>query len=444
MEETSAIRTSNSHLQRIFQRLRKSSFVKNVFIVMSGTTAAQAIGLALSPVISRLYSPSDFGVFGSFDAVLTVIVAGVTLDYSQAIMLPKKREDASNLFVLSCLCVALIGALCLVICILFPNYLLNIIKASDIWVLALLVVAILVTGFNQVCQAWCVRVKAFKHTSVSQVIRSLSSNGAQVGFGVFKVGATGLIISTVLANILASINLVWVLLPATKTFLHDVKWTRMKQFAIEYRDFPMYSASENVINALSNNLPVLLLGHFYGIAVAGAYAFGVRILSTPMGLVLTPLRQVLFQKASETYHDGGRITPLYAKITFGLFALALFPTLVFFIWAPQIFTWIFGSQWDIAGEFARWLMLWLAFYFCNLPSVLFARIIRIQSTMFFFNQAVLVVRILALLIGGIYMSSLYTIILFSVVGAIINIIGIAIVGFALKSREGDIAWGDIL
>ena len=47
---------------------------------MSGTAAAQAIGFALTPVISRLYSPSDFGIFGSFDAVLTVVAAGVTLD----------------------------------------------------------------------------------------------------------------------------------------------------------------------------------------------------------------------------------------------------------------------------------------------------------------------------------------------------------------------------
>ena len=47
-------------------RLKKSSFVKNVLVVMSGTAAAQIIGFALTPIISRLFSPSDFGVFGSF------------------------------------------------------------------------------------------------------------------------------------------------------------------------------------------------------------------------------------------------------------------------------------------------------------------------------------------------------------------------------------------
>lgn len=411
---------------------------------MSGTAAAQALGFALSPVISRLFTPSDFGIFGSFDALLTVIAAGATLDYSQAIMLPKKNEDAINLFALSCISVAFIGTLCMAICILFPYYILDLIKAPTSWFLVLLVVAILVTGFNQACQAWCVRVKSFKQVSASQVIRSLSSNGAQIGFGIFKGGAAGLIISNVLANMFASINLVRVLLQDVKTFRRDIQWNRMKQLAKEYRDFPMYSASENVINALSGSLPVLLLAHFFGIAVAGAYAFGVRILTAPMGLVLSALRQVLFQKASETYNTGGRITPLYVKTTLGLFALAVFPALVFFMWAPQIFTWVFGSQWDTAGEYARWLMLWLAFYFCNLPSVLFARIIRIQRTMFLFNQAVLVIRFLSLLIGGLYLTSLSTVMLFSVVGAIINIIAISIVGFALKRKEGDVAWSEII
>ena len=130
----------------------------------------------------------------------------------------------------------------------------------------------------------------------------------------------------------------------------------MKQLAKDYRDFPMYAATQNLVNTLSYGLPVLLLTHYYGIAVAGAYAFGVRILQVPMGLVLSALRQVLLQKAGEILHRGGALTPLYVKTTAGLFALAFFPSLVLFIWAPQLFTLIFGAQWHTAGDFARCLV----------------------------------------------------------------------------------------
>lgn len=411
--------------------------------MMSGSAVAQIIGFSLSPIISRLFSPSDFGVFGSVDAIIGVIAAGVTMDYSQAIMLPKEKEDAINLFIISCLSAVLITACALVICILAPSFVQGFIKTPNTLILVLMVVAILIAGLNQACSAWCVRVKAFKDTAASQVIRSLSSNGTQIGFGYLKGGAPGLIISSVLADLLATLNLVRALLPDLLALRSYILWDRIKQLAKDYKDFPMYSASMNVMNALSRGLPVLLLTHYYGIAVAGSYAFGVRILQVPLGFITGALRQVLFQKAAEKQHQGGSLMPLYVKITLGLFAVAFFPSIILFIWAPLIFAWIFGSQWYTAGEFARSLILWLMFMFCNLPSVLFARIIRIQRMMFFYDVVLLVLRTMVLIAGGIYMSASYTIMVFSLLGAVMNIIYITIVGYALMRKDGATGWKDI-
>ena len=425
----------NLQFRGIFSRLRQSAFVKNVLIVMTGTAAAQAIGFALTPVISRLYSPSDFGVFGSFDAVLTVIAAGVTLDYSQAVMLPKEKKDAINLFMLSCASAVIFCIISLAACLLLPGYLQGLMKAPNVWVLPMLVAAILVTGMNQSCQAWCVRVKAFKATSASQVIRSLSSSGMQIGFGLFRGGSVWLIVSSILADIFASVNLARVVVRDVWASRRDIEWPLMRRLARDYRDFPMYSASMNVINALSMGLPVLLLTHYFGIAVAGAYAFGVRILSAPMALILRALRQVLFQKAAETKNQGDRLMPLYVKITGGLFAMAFLPALALIIWSPPLFAWLFGSQWQQAGEFARYLTVWLLFMFCNLPSVLFARVIRIQRKMFFFDVVLLTARALVLIIGGMYLTALHTIMLFSIFSAVMNVVFIVIVGRILMNKE---------
>jgi len=435
MLEQRTINTSRKYARHIIERLKLSAFVKNIFIVMSGTAVAQIIGFALTPIISRLYSPSDFGVYGSFNAMLTVITSAATLEYSQAVMLPKEKEDAINLFFISCLSTIGIGILCLALCLLAPSFVNGIIKTSGIWALTLLVTATLITGLNSTCHAWCVRTKAFKQTAVSQMIHSSSSNGMKIGFGFLGVGPAGLIISNVLANIFASIILVRLLLRDLLVIHNAIQWTRIKHLAKEYRDFPIYSASQNVINALSAGLPVLLLTQFYGIAAAGAYAFGLSILQVPMGFVLTALRQVLFQKACEIHNQGGKIAALYVNTTMGLFALAVFPSLVLFIWASEIFIWIFGTQWDMAGEFARYLVLWLTFVFCNLPAVLFARIIRIQRTVFLYDMALLSARVLSLLLGGMYLNVLQTIILFSVVGAAMNFILILLVGYVIVNKK---------
>jgi O-antigen/teichoic acid export membrane protein len=210
----------------------------------------------------------------------------------------------------------------------------------------------------------------------------------------------------------------------------------MAQLAREYRDFPQYSATMNVMNACSLGLPVLLLTHFYGTPAAGAYAFGIRSIQTPMSLVTGALRQVLFQRASEIHNEGGRLLPVFLKVTAGMFALTLLPSLVFVVWAPQIFAWLFGPEWLQAGEFARSLTLWLLFGFCNLPSVLFARIIRIQGKMFVFDLYVLAGRAAALIVGGIYLPATYTILLFSLFGALMNVVYIVTVGRALYREEG--------
>ena len=443
MKVNSAKQSVSFYLLHILARLMKSSFIKNVLVVMTGSAGAQAIGFAMSPIISRLYSPADFGVFGSFSAILSVTTSAVTLNYAQAMMLPKKKEDAINLFVLSCASSVLIAACCLVVCLLAPNFIYSLVETQNVWLLPLLVVATLSGGLGESLATWCVRVKAFKDTSASQVIRSLSSNGSQVGLGFLRGGPLALICCTILGDMLANLNLARVVFRDLGEVLRgEICWERIRKLAKDYKDFPLYSGPKDVMSALSNGLPVLLLAHFYGIAVAGAYAFGARILQTPMGFITGSLRQVLFQKASETYSHGGRLFPLYVKTTLGLFALIVFPLLVVFMWAPQIFTWIFGSQWYTAGEFARWLMLWLMFVFCNLPSVLFARIIRIQGMLLFFEMVLLAARTLALIIGGSYMSASYTILLFSLVGAIMNIIFIAIVGYAVMRKDGDTTWSN--
>lgn len=419
-------------INNIYLQFKKSAFIKNMLIVMSGTAIAQVIGFALTPVISRLFTPSDFGIFGSFNAVLNVFSAGVTLEYSQAIILPKDKNDALHLFLISIVSSSLVTVLFAIICIINPFSVMGVIKAPNAWILALLILAILVTGVNTSLQSWCIRIKAFNKTSSSQIIRSLTSNSLQIGFGFLKTGSLGLIISNVLAEIFASINLFRVLLVDLKKSFRNITLLSIKKLAKEYVDFPLYSASQGVINALSSGLPILLLAHFYDIAIAGAYAFGMRLLSAPMGLVTRALKQVLFQKAAETHQQGGKLLRLYTSSTIVLFSIAIMPSLILFIWSPDIFDFIFGHQWTASGEYAGWLVLWLLFVFCNAPAALFGRIIRIQQKIFIYDMLLLVTRVIVLLIGGVYLSALQSIAIFSIAGAIMNFFLILLVGYNVK------------
>ena len=41
---------------------RKSEFGHDVLTLMTGATIAQAIPIAISPILTRIYSPEDFGI----------------------------------------------------------------------------------------------------------------------------------------------------------------------------------------------------------------------------------------------------------------------------------------------------------------------------------------------------------------------------------------------
>jgi len=417
------------------ESFRKGAFIRNLSVVMTGTAIAQIIMFAMMPIVSRLFSPSDFGIYGSFAAVLGFLSAGITLQYNQAIILPNGKEKGINLFWVTCLSVILVTIICAAVILLFPGLVQLLINDPSGWLLTLLAVAALINGLNQTFQAWCVRVKAFKPISLSQVIRSMSAIWIWIAAGFGHLGAVGLVVGTIFADIFASINLWRIVKRDLKLSHFSAAWPKVKQVAREFKDFPLFAAPQNMMNALSNGLPVLLLGYFYGIGVAGAYAFSIRVLQAPMTFLLTPLRQVLFQKASEAHNHGGNLYPLFIKTTGVLMVIAIIPCSILFICTPQIFSLVFGNAWNEAGVYARWLLLWLFIGFSNVPSVLFARILRQQRNLFLFELSVLFLRSAILVIGGLYFKPLTTIIYFSVLGFMLNAILILWIGLLLYCKN---------
>lgn len=415
--------------------LLRSHFVRDLSTVMLGTGVAQLVSFLLSPIVSRLFSPSDFGVYGSFNSVLGVIIAAVTLQYCQAIMLPKQKEDALNVWFAAGLSVGLISLLFLLAVMIFPSMILNLIDADNPWFLALLFIAVLVSGLNLAFQAWCVRVKDFKRTSASQVYRALSAEGLWIGLGLARTGAIGLVAGIVLANVVATLNLFRRWLTDMQALRFVVNWRKIKDMAYEYRDFPLYSTPQNVMNAVSQGLPVLLLANFYGAEVAGSYAFAVKVLGTPLRFVLTPLRQVLFQRASELYNQGENLYSLFLKMTGGLLLLIVIPALLVFAVAPFVFPWIFGEAWIEGGVYARWLIIWLAVGFCNVPAVLFARIVRKQKHIFIYEIVVLISRALVLIFGAAVLTAQHTVMAFSIIGSALNAFLIVWIGLKLRGNN---------
>jgi lipopolysaccharide exporter len=114
--------------------------------------------------------------------------------------------------------------------------------------------------------------------------------------------------------------------------------------------------------------------------------------------------------------------------------IILLPTLIIILFGPFLFSVVLGEEWYEAGVYSQWLMLWLMFGFMNRPASATAQVLGLQKFIFYYEVLFFLSRLVVLILGAYYLSSLYTIVIYSIVGAIFNFSLIMTVIFLSKSR----------
>ncbi len=83
---------------RLIKGKLNNPLLKSFGVLLSGTLFAQGIGYAIAPILTRLYSPAEFGELALFMRITGFISAVATLRYELAIPLPKEDKDAYLLY----------------------------------------------------------------------------------------------------------------------------------------------------------------------------------------------------------------------------------------------------------------------------------------------------------------------------------------------------------
>ena len=212
--------------------------------------------------------------------------------------------------------------------------------------------------------------------------------------------------------------------PATFNYIVRAWKTSSKgmwQLAREFHDFAIYDTLNALINSLSQNLPYFLLTTFFGLSVAGAFTMAVRLVMTPLNLISQSLRHVVLQRMSGMSRNGEDLLAFVRQQTLILAGALLFVFVVFFLAAPLVFTFILGPEWELAGQYARWLIFWGACMVLNVPSVCVLKVMRRQYIILIHQIALLIVRAGVLTVGGMMLGAIQAIALFAISSAVLNI-----------------------
>lgn len=333
----------------------KGQFARNVATLAGGTSLAQFLSVATAPILTRLYSPEEFGVLAAFVSLFTVLLAINSLRYELAIPIAEDNRTAARLVILVFLVVILNAIALAVIFWLFSDQIVAWLKSPELkpffW---LLVLCLLGAGFYQALTYWALRKKHFLSIAHSRLVQSISLLTVQLGLGLASAGADGLIVGYAVGQIAGNLSLVKMIVREDGSSFRDAHPSAIWETAKRYRRFPLFASWSSLLNVGGLQLPALLLTVIYGPAVAGWFALSQRIIAIPMTIIGNAVSQVYFASASQLVHDDPTALERFFNRTASRLFLAGFLPITFIgLLGPWLFEHILGTEWRVAGEYVQ-------------------------------------------------------------------------------------------
>ncbi len=398
-----------------------SKFGANVFKLITGNVAAQLITIGAMPIITRMYTPDDFGIYQLFVSITSVLIVVAALQYDMAIMLPPAEEDAVNVTALSVIVVTIFSLLTLPIIGCFRVSIAYFFEAKEmapyLWLAPL---AIFTGAILQVFTYWSSRQQQFGRVAFSSVIANGTTSGVKIACGaVGWTGPGGLIGGYILGPLVGTAVLVGRSFVRDIHLLKEITLTKIKAFARRYRKFPIYSTWSVLLNNLSIQLPSFLLAFYFSPAIVGLYSLGYRAVKTPMNFIASAIAKVFYQKASDDHARTGSITMIVEEVSKRLIAFGLFPMLLLAVVGKELFVIVFGQKWAEAGVYMQIMVPWIFLNLIASPLSTTFNVLEKQRQLLLFNTVLFLSRIVTLVIGGLLGSPRLALGLFSISGAFI-------------------------
>ncbi|WP_166253979.1 lipopolysaccharide biosynthesis protein [Marinobacter salicampi] len=400
--------------ERLKSLVPKSAFVRGVSVLVGGTAGAQALMILASPLLTRLYTPEDFGLLAVYGGLLALFTVVASLRYELAIPLPENHTEAANLVVLSLLIVLMMTSVSGLMVWLAGK---QIAYALDSPTLAmyfwLLPVGVFFSGIYKVFNYWGVRTKAFGDIARTRVSQTLTTLAIQI-LG-FKLGGMALIVGQASGQGVGSFRL------ARNAFTYQEFKTCSLQGCLaaakRYKQFPLYSTGSGLFNTAGTQLPPLLFAALFSASSAGLYALASRILKLPMTVLGGAIGQVYFSNLAEAQRKS-KLPALVERGFLSLLKLSMPVAAVFMIVAPDLFSFVFGESWRLSGEVARWMTPWLVFQFIGSPLSAVYFVAEKEKMGLIFQVAMFSFRVVSVWVGYHYFEFVGTLIIFSTISAI--------------------------
>lgn len=413
--------------QKIQHFLSCSGLMNSIATLVCGTALGHAVTLIVAPLLTRLYSPEDFGVLGLFMSCLSILSVVGSLCYQEAILLPEADTEAFHLLVF---CVGILFSMgCIVffsICS-FHEQLVRLFQLEKIsTAIYLLPVGLVSIGGYNLLNYWAVRKRAFTAIARTKIMQSGNCAIFQTLGGLFSFGGVPLIIGDIIGRSSGILSFLQ-LMKKEGTFknIQFPKKEDLKKVALDYRDFPRRGILKGIVNSAETAIPIFLFSIFLSPAQTGFYILATRVLSVPSALVGRAIGQACYPHSIEAYKTGSLNISILKMLT-ALISASAFPFTLIAVFAPSLSLYLFGEEWQQAGKMMSWLCLSSFFSFIFSPMSQVFVVMRRLDLSLYYHSSVLLLRIIGFFVSFFVVSAQDVIIGYSFFCAVGSIVGICI------------------
>jgi len=352
MQEAAVVETG-SWFARLRRMLASRPFLKDVSIMLTGSAGGQAVSLLLSPLLTRLYSPQEFGILSVYSAITAILMVVASLRYELALPLVRDDEDAVNLVAVCLLALGTTTVAVGLLSFLAPDTLVERLwpipldPAHSLIYRALLVAGYACLGGYFIALYVATRAGAYRAIARTRLAQGVVGPTSQIGLALLGAGAPGLLVGSILGQSAGTFGLFGKMAAGRAGLLRAVSWRRIAAQAKRFRQFPLVGSWAALIDAIGGSqLLYLLITTTYSARIAGFIFLAERVVSRPLAIIGTSILQVFVGEAGKTIaSDPALLKRRFYQVVTRQSALAAAWVLLANVMAILLFPTVFGEDW---------------------------------------------------------------------------------------------------
>lgn len=333
----------------------EATFLRKFIMLSSGTVVGQGLVVASSPLLTRFFTPTEFGLFAILSALAGIAGVASALRLEFSIPIAPDDGDAAALVKATMLAAAAMSGLMALAVYWLGAWLMVLLKAPTLtpW-LWLLPGSVLAWGVGSALSFWSTRHGRFGINGLMQTLQLGSQAAGQIALGLAGTGAPGLIIGYFIGYAARLAHQLAHLPHAEWRAIAGQPMARVWRMARREWRYPAIVFPSSLLQSICQLAPAILIAALYGPAMAGLYALSQRIVGLPVRLFSEAASQVLLSELRNARSSA--LHRLFLR-TLALFsALGVAGALPLLLFGPALFALIFGEPWREAGVIVQLLL----------------------------------------------------------------------------------------